>query len=575
MTNAVNEPLLVEEMQLQTRDGHVVKQSAPHPSSVLISVADSQKPNTAKSIPTLLTWKNLSYTVPSPDTKSTKKLLDRITGYAKSGEMLAVMGPSGAGKSTFLDLISGRKTLKESHDSEDGQLPASLLLNGKSDFDLRLISSYVEQDDALFGSLTVAETLYYSARLSLPPSLSRSDISQRVDRVLTQLGLSQVSTNLIGTPIQRGVSGGQKRRVTIGNALITNPLILFLDEPTSERGKTSTKDKTAQNKNNIIPSHPPTHTVKHISQTRNVLIICTIHQPNYDTFSLFDNLLLLASGKTMYFGPVADLPPYCTEIGHPIPPFRNPADHILSFVNPDFAGSREDAEGHVEGLAEKWAVRQRGVEQFVVGEERRAAAAGGVGGVEGLRSEFGGASVGLYKTWVLMERAVLNYRRNLLAYGVRAGMYVGMGLLLAIVWVKLGTKQEKLQDRISVHFFSVAFLGFMSVAGIPAFLEDRAVYLREYHNGLYGPAAYTLANSLVSIPFLFVCVLIFTLICYWAIGLKAGAGHFFQFLVYLFLAIYAAESQSILIAALIPIFIAALAIAAFANGMKPPVFVCL
>jgi len=170
------------------------------------------------------------------------------------------------------------------------------------------------------------------------------------------------------------------------------------------------------------------------------------------------------------------------------------------------------------------------------------------------------------QTTILIERNMINYSRNLLAYGVRLGMYLGMGLLLATVWVNLAQTSEKVNDRLSVHFFAVAFLGFMSVAGIPAYLEERQVFVRERMNGLYGPGAYVLANSICTFPYLFVCSLLFTVLCYWSIGLNPGANQFFRFLAILFLAVYAAESQSAVVASIIPIFVAALAIASFCNG---------
>jgi len=149
---------------------------------------------------------------------------------------------------------------------------------------------------------------------------------------------------------------------------------------------------------------------------------------------------------------------------------------------------------------------------------------------------------------------------------VRLGMYLGMGVLLATVWVNLAQEATKVNDRLSIHFFSVAFLGFMSVAGIPSFLEERHVFVRERLNGLYGPGPYIIANSIVSAPFLAICTAVFCLLCYWSIGLHPGAEHFFRFFALLFLGVYVAESQSILVAAAIPIFVAALAIASFLNG---------
>lgn len=98
---------------------------------------------------------------------------------------------------------------------------------------MRKVSSYVEQDDALLGVLTIEETLTYAAKLSLPRSTTAAELQSRVSSTIAGLGLSHVAQNRIGTPIQRGISGGQKRRVTIGNSLVTLPRILFLDEPTS------------------------------------------------------------------------------------------------------------------------------------------------------------------------------------------------------------------------------------------------------------------------------------------------------------------------------------------------------
>jgi ABC-type multidrug transport system permease subunit len=167
---------------------------------------------------------------------------------------------------------------------------------------------------------------------------------------------------------------------------------------------------------------------------------------------------------------------------------------------------------------------------------------------------------------VLSERTAVNYQRNLLAYGVRAGMYGGMGLMLATIWIRLGHSDSTINDRLSVHFYSVAFLAFMSVAGIPSFLEERAEYYRETRNGLYTTLPFVLSNTLVNIPFLLFCTILFTLICYWAIGLHPGAAAFFRFVAFLFLSIFAAESQALVVSSLLPIFVAALAISAFLNG---------
>lgn len=127
----------------------------------------------------------------------------------------------GAGKSTLLDVLSGRKK------------PTSGRLLTPNNVEVRSISSYVEQEDALLGVLTVRETIRYWAKLSLPPSMTRHAFDERTDMIIHDLGLTGVASQRIGTPIQRGISGGQRHRVTISCSLVTLTKVLILDEPTS------------------------------------------------------------------------------------------------------------------------------------------------------------------------------------------------------------------------------------------------------------------------------------------------------------------------------------------------------
>ncbi|GAA5983036.1 hypothetical protein JCM10908_006875 [Rhodotorula pacifica] len=458
------------------------------------------------------------------------------------------MGPSGAGKSTFLDAICQR--------TPSSQLQGQVTVNGSTEFSTRELFSFVEQDDALLGVLTVRETVTFAAHLALGPSYP--NISAHIDSTLQSLGLASIANNRIGTPLQRGISGGQKRRVTIACSVVAKPRVLVLDEPTSGLDATSGKEVVAF--------------LRRLAKEQNVLVVCTIHQPNFDTFSLFDRLLLLAGGRVMYDGETPALPSYLASIDSPVPEHVNPADHAIELVNTEFL-KRGDSAGmygsvppvsadeHLDALAAKWtehaySARRPSVVDTLVGG----------GGVAGTIRRTGFA-VGAQKTLTLMHRTALNYSRNLLAYGIRLAMYIGMGFMLATIWVHLGYSTNKLNDRLSVSFFSVAFLAFMSVAGIPASLEERSVFIRERANGLYTPGHYHLATTLVSMPFLFVCALCYTLIIYWAIPMNPGATHFFRFLLYLFLALFAAESQSLLIAAFVPVFVAALALASFANGL--------
>ncbi|CAD6962225.1 unnamed protein product [Tilletia controversa] len=507
-------------------------------------------------------WDNLTLTIKTRGKQVT--LLDGVSASIRGGQILAVLGPSGSGKTTLLDCLAGRKAVTG----------GTLSFNGISDFHMPSISSYVEQEDALLGVLTVQETLTFTTKLAFPTGLSTTEIHERVKDTMEGLGLSHVANNMIGTSVQRGISGGQKRRVSIGNSLVTLPKILLLDEPTSGLDSNTAYEVLLK--------------IRSLAQSHNIAVICTIHSPNWETFSLFEKALILARGRTMYLGSTQEVASYFAARGHPCPTHTNPADHALRLVSTDFqlsASSTTPDRAVNDGLqaaeAGQVAVQPGQLDQFAEAykrhEEEQASLAGTA--TDTYHSDvmlIKHASKPKHKaiplaslarhTMTLTHRNFVNYRRNLLAYGIRIGMYLGMGAMMAAVFQKLPNIDSRINDRLSVHFFGVAFLSFMSVAGIPSFLEERSVLMRERRNHLYTAAPFVLANSAATAPFLFICAVLFSVVAYWSIGLRPEAGAFFRFVAFLFLSVYAAECQALLIAALVPLFVAALAISAFANG---------
>ncbi|KAF8513122.1 P-loop containing nucleoside triphosphate hydrolase protein [Hysterangium stoloniferum] len=491
----------------------------------------------------VLSFQHLSYQVKTKGERSrggvqTKLLVDDISVEVKAGEILAIMGPSGAGKSTLLDLMAFRKP---------AMAGGIARLNGEilTKSTMHKISAFVEQEDALLGVLTVRESITYSLRLH-DSDMPMKDVINRVDRVLGVLGLQGCSDQRIGTPISRGISGGQKRRVTAGCAMVTFPRILLLDEVTSGLDSTSAREVMIA--------------IRNLAMAEGIIVLATIHQPSHETLSQFTNVMLLANGRTCFSGKVDELDRFFERWGHPVPIFTTPSDHAMNFLNSDFSASSDTKLSANE-------MRQFYLSSIPTPPIMPSQSTTSLSNPRQLHDRNYNVTSILKKTLVLSERGVKNYSRNLLVYGIRAGMYAGAFFYLyATIWIRLGTDDSKVNDRLSVYFYSVAFLAFMSVAGIPGFLEERAVFNREKKNGLYGTLPFVLSNTLVNIPFLFVCTLLFVLISYWAVGLHTGEAAFFRFLAFLYLAILAAESQALIIAAFVPIFVAALAISAFMNG---------
>ena len=150
-----------------------------------------------------------------------------------------------------------------------------------------------------------------------------------MDSIVAGLGLGRVASNRIGTPIQRGISGGQKRRVTIGTSLASRPSILFLDEPTSGLDSAT--------------SYEVMSTIKQMALQHGIIVVATIHSPSWDTICLFDNALLLAQGQVAYSGPVQSITSWFESIGYPVKLHSNPADHMMNLVSSDFDDEKLDS----------------------------------------------------------------------------------------------------------------------------------------------------------------------------------------------------------------------------------------
>ncbi len=167
-------------------------------------------------------------------------------------------------------------------------------LNGApyNNAELKRIAGYVMQDELLNGYLTVEETLMYTAKLRLPRTFTDKQRKERVDDVMADLGLSHVSNVIVGTPLKKGISGGERKRVCVGMQLLNRPQLLFLDEPTSGLDSVTALDL-------LHTLHALAHGR---SQEKAVTIVCSIHQPQSKIFNLFDSLILLKAGNIIYQG---------------------------------------------------------------------------------------------------------------------------------------------------------------------------------------------------------------------------------------------------------------------------------
>ncbi|PGH32726.1 ATP-binding cassette, subfamily G (WHITE), member 2 [[Emmonsia] crescens] len=243
-----------------------------------------------------------------------KQILSGIQGSAHPGQLMAIMGASGAGKTTFLDILARK--------NKRGTVEGVFYVNGEKvdDDEYRSVMGFVDQEDTMLPTLTVHETILTSALLRLPRNMSRAAKEQKVFEVEKQLGISHIKDQIIGSEEGkgRGISGGEKRRVGIACELVTSPSILFLDEPTS--------GLDAFNAFNVVEC------LVTLAKNFNRTVIFTIHQPRSNIVALFDQLILLAEGKTVYSGPFNSCQPYFDSIGYSCPSGFNIADYLVDLT---------------------------------------------------------------------------------------------------------------------------------------------------------------------------------------------------------------------------------------------------
>ncbi len=324
-------------------------------------------------------------------------------------------------------------------------------------------------------------------------------------------------------------------------------LYLFSDEPTSGLDSVAAQAVVAS--------------IRNLAEKENATVVATIHQPSTETFELFTHLLVLGQGSTVYFGPREDAIPFFESAGHPIPLRSNPSDVYLQLTNLDFVMDRQEGKERVASLCTAFAKSEPHENTLAEIHQLTAnPAPQPFDSVDYVNGFF-------HQTKVLMSRALLNAAKNPLSYWIRVAMYVILGVLMGTTWLRMDTSQSTVADRLAGLFFAVAFLSFMSVAGIPAFLEERHVFLREQANGLYGVESYVLSNLLISAPFIAIITISFSAVAYYTMGLQESAEKVSIFLAYLFLSLMIAEAQTVFISVAIPIFVGALAITAFTNGL--------
>ncbi|XP_060180599.1 ABC transporter G family member STR2-like [Lycium barbarum] len=572
-------------------------------------------------------------------------LLHQITGYAPKGCITAVMGPSGAGKSTLLDGLAGRIA--------SGSLKGKVSMGGL-DMSPRLIkgsSAYIMQDDRLFPMLTVYETFMFAADFRLG-SLSTTEKQERVEKLIEQLGLSSTRNTYIGDEGTRGVSGGERRRVSIGVDIIHGPSLLFLDEPTSGLDSTS--------------AHSVIEKVHDIARAGSTVIL-TIHQPSHRIQLLLDHLIILARGQLMYQGAPNDVSHHLVRMGRKVPKNESSIEHLIDVIQeydqselgveaigafaltgmkPPPIGAAATHEmsastvppspARLSHRAKHQAMEAQGRDKASKRLRLQTSAQDDTGFDHSVRSPWNtskswtashsgvlqslgfsparrndhrspsvmGSSPGCYaysteivqstptpnssdytvnendyltptdfaintnhsfhdpgpkftnsffsETWILMRRNFINIMRTPELFLSRLVVLTAMGIMMATMFLHPKENLQGITNRLSFFIFTCTLLFFSSNDAVPAFIQERFVFIRETSHNKYRASSYTIAGLITYLPFLALQAAVYAVIVWFALSLR---GPFIYFLVVLFMSLLSTNSFVIFVSSVVPNYI--------------------
>lgn len=255
--------------------------------------------------------------------KPDRLILDgSLQGKAKSGRMLAIMGPSGSGKSTLVHALAGRVKGSKKLTLSGDRYVNQQLLSGES----MLPAAFIEQEVNFFPHMTVRETLDFRVELKLGSQLKKAERDDVVSNLMEMLGLTKSENTIVGNSRVRGLSGGERKRLSIACELISSPPIIILDEPTSG-----------------LDSYQAAQVVsflKKLAETGKT-VIAVIHQPSQEVFSMFDDLLLVSEGRLMYYGEVDKVRSHMQTIGYPCAKDTGTAEFVLNCISRTNGGEEE------------------------------------------------------------------------------------------------------------------------------------------------------------------------------------------------------------------------------------------
>ncbi|XP_054050846.1 ATP-binding cassette sub-family G member 5 isoform X1 [Rissa tridactyla] len=437
--------------------------------------------------------------------KWTRQILKDVSFHIESGQIMGILGNSGSGKTTLLDAVSGRLGDKNNFFGE-------VYVNGRQlkREQFRDCFSYVPQSDTLLSFLTIQESLTYTALLTLQ-KCSNDIIKKKVDAVMAELSLSHIADKIIGSRIFVGISGGERRRVSIAAQLLQDPKVMLLDEPT-----TGLDCLTANQIVSLLSE------LAH----RDRIVIITIHQPRSELFRLFDKIAIMSFGEMVFCGNPMEMITFFSDCGYSCPEQSNPFDFYVDLTSVDTRSKERELETYSRVQIIVSAYKNSEIFSKVLAVIERTKCMKELPPIPFKNKDSPSA---FYKLWILLRRTTRNFSRDKMGIIMRLLQNLLFGLFVAFFLLRLRNDLEKgaVQDRVGLVYQCVSappYTGMLNA--IALFSPLRAISDQESKDGLYKKWQMLLAYIVHFLPFSVISVAIFSTFIYWTVGLYPDASRF-------------------------------------------------
>ncbi|XP_050077339.1 ATP-binding cassette sub-family G member 4-like [Anopheles maculipalpis] len=438
-----------------------------------------------------LTFRNICYRRKDQNGGRPKDIIKNVSGRFQPGRLVAILGPSGAGKSSLLGILSGLRQT-----GFIGTIEVNGYMLDRKKYRQQCV--YIQQDFNLIEHLTVLETMNYAAELKMS---NRSEMvrKKKVNEILHILGLDNGMQTLV-----KKLSGGEKKRLSIGIEMVSNPPIILLDEPTSGLDSVSAMELVSYVK-----------TVASEGRT----VACVIHQPSSSLFQLFDDLYLLSAGMCIYNGPLDGMVGTFADSGYHCPKFYNRADFALEVASKPLRELEQLVQRYNRLAIDRKQSRQEnsikddGLVNSTGGEED-------IVPVPAKTRSHGRYQISQWKQfYVLLRRSLRVTSRDFFFAQLRVIAHILVGVLLGSVFYQSGEDGALVMVNGACLFFFQLFIFFgNAMPCVITFPLETKVFIRERLNNWYSLEAYYLSKIVADLPLQILCPSLFLAIAYYLTG---------------------------------------------------------